>query len=280
MFFAGVDIGSTMTKVIIIDEDEEITAYVFGPTGAEHRRLANKVMEEALKQAGLNLQDITSIIATGYGRVNVPFADKQVTEITCHARGIRNLFPEARTVIDIGGQDCKAIRIENGKVINFVMNEKCAAGTGRFLEIIAETLGVKVWELGSLSLKAKEGVEVSNICTLFAQQEIMTYLAEGVSIEAIVAGLFEGLAKRIGNMAIRVGIAKEVVVTGGGAKSEGLIQKIEEKLGEKILVPFEPLLSGALGAALIGKDRIKQALEKGEPLPSKERHLEEAILFA
>src|SRR5512135_1351082 len=152
-YFAGVDIGSTMTKVAIMGES--LAASVIGPTGPEHRRLAHKVMEEALTRARLRFTDLSYIVATGYGRINVPFADKQVTEITCHARGLATLLPSARTVIDIGGQDSKAIRLENGKVVDFVMNDKCAAGTGRFLEIIAEALCIPLEQLGELSITAE-----------------------------------------------------------------------------------------------------------------------------
>ena len=147
-YFAGVDIGSTMSKVAIMDE--AVMASVIGPTGPEHRRLANKVMEEALAKLNLSFDDITYVVATGYGRINVPFADKQITEISCHARGVASLLPTARTVIDIGGQDCKGIKLSNGKAVDFVMNDKCAAGTGRFLEVIAEALGVKLEDMGRL----------------------------------------------------------------------------------------------------------------------------------
>jgi len=156
MYFAGVDIGSTMTKVAIMDDD--LVASVIGPTGAEHRRLANRVIEEALRRADLSFDDISYVVATGYGRINVPFADKQITEITCHAKGVFNLFPSVRTIIDIGGQDAKGIKIANGKVVNFVMNDKCAAGTGRFIEVIAETLQLGLDEIGEISLKSSTSV--------------------------------------------------------------------------------------------------------------------------
>ena len=147
-YFAGIDVGSSMTKVVILNEG--IIAQIIGPTGPEQRRLANKVMEEALKQAGISFRAITYIVSTGYGRINVPFADKQFTEITCHAKGIASLFPKARTIIDVGGQDVKGIKIDaTGKAIDFVMNDKCAAGSGRFIEVIADTLGVPLDIAGS-----------------------------------------------------------------------------------------------------------------------------------
>lgn len=278
MYCAGIDIGSTMTKVVVIDETEKIIEYVLGPTGAEHRRLANQIMRQALDKAKLSIGDIACIVSTGYGRVNVPFADHQLTEITCHARGISNLFPEARTVIDIGGQDSKGIRVANGRVTDFIMNDKCAAGTGRFLEIIAEILGVKIEELAALSFNAKGKVNISNICTAFASQEVMSYMAQGTPREDIAAGLHNALAVRVCGMVHRIGIVKEVVVTGGGAKNAALIREIESYIGFKVLIPPEPLITGALGAAIIGRERTQKALDAGT-FVHKERQLEEARFF-
>jgi len=274
---AGVDIGSTMTKVVLLDE--EMRAAIIGPTGAEHRRLANKVMEQALAQAGISFEEVAYVVATGYGRVNVPFADKQITEITCHARGVYSIFPTVRTVIDIGGQDCKAIKLVNGKVVNFIMNDKCAAGTGRFLEVIAETLGLGLEEMSRLSLTAKKKERISSTCTIFAEQEVVSRLAEGAAIENIVAGLFDSIASRVYSMAERLKVEKDVVITGGGAKSIGLVKAFEEKMGFPLLVPPEPLLTGAIGAALLGRELALKAIEKGEPLKTKERRLEEATFF-
>jgi len=274
MYFAGIDIGSTMTKTVVIDEAENITSSVLGSTGAEHRRLANQVMGQALDRAGLSVDDLSAIVSTGYGRVNVPFADAQLTEITCHARGISKWLPQAKTIIDIGGQDSKGIRVDNGRVTNFVMNDKCAAGTGRFLEIIAEILGVKIEELASLSLQAQDRVKISNICTAYAAQEIMSFLAEGVPRENIAAGLHNALATRICGMVNRIGIVKDIVVTGGGAKNTALVKEIEAHLGSPVFTPPEPLISGALGAALIGRQKALSGT-----LQRKERQLEEARFF-
>jgi len=274
---AGVDIGSTMTKVVLLDK--EMRAAIIGPTGAEHRRLANKVMEQALAQAGISFEEVAYVVATGYGRVNVPFADKQITEITCHARGVYSIFPTARTVIDVGGQDSKAIKLANGKVVNFIMNDKCAAGTGRFLEVIAETLGLGLEEMSRLSRTAKKKERISSTCTIFAEQEVVSRLAEGAAIEDIVAGLFDSIASRVYSMAERLKVEKDVVITGGGAKSIGLVKAFEEKMGFPPLVPPEPLLTGAIGAALLGRELALKALERGEPLKTKERRLEEATFF-
>jgi len=277
LIVAGVDIGSTMTKVVLLDK--EIMASIIGPTGAEHRQLANKVMEQALAQAGISFEKVAYVLATGYGRINVPFADHQITEITCHARGVYSLFPTARTVIDIGGQDSKAIKLADGKVSNFVMNDQCAAGTGRFLEVIAETLGLRLEEMAQISLKAKKKEKISNTCTIFAEQEIVSRLVAGAAVEDIVAGLFDAIASRVYNMAERLKIEKETVITGGGAKSIGLLKAFEEKLGFQPLVPPEPLLTGAIGAALLGRELALKLLERGELPKNKERRLEKATFF-
>jgi predicted CoA-substrate-specific enzyme activase len=276
-YFAGVDIGSTMTKVVIMNQ--AMLASVIGPTGPEHRKLANRVMEEALAQANLPFDDITYVVATGYGRVNVPFADKQITEISCHARGVGYLLPEARTVIDIGGQDCKGIKLSHGRAVDFVMNDKCAAGTGRFLEVTAEGLGVKLEDMGRLSLAAKNKVEIGSTCTVFAQQEVVAKLSDGVPLPDIIAGLHEAIASRIYSMVGRLKIEREVALTGGGAKNIGLVKALEDKLGFPVLLPSEPLLTGAIGAALLGRDIVKQAAEKGMTLVRSERRLQEATLF-
>jgi predicted CoA-substrate-specific enzyme activase len=278
MYFAGVDIGSRMTKVVIMNE--AILASFVASTGPEQRKLANKVMEEALARAGLSFDDITYVVATGYGRINVPFADKEITEISCHARGVGYLLPTARTVIDIGGQDCKAIKLNNGRAVDFVMNDKCAAGTGRFLELMAEGLGVKLEDMGKLSLAAKNRVVISNTCTVFAEQEAVAKLSEGVPVEDLLAGIHEAIATRIYSMASRLKIEKDVAITGGGAKNLGLVRALEAKLGYSVLIPPEPLLTGAIGAALLGKDAAQQAIKSGLPLVKSERRLQEAKFFA
>ena len=277
MYFAGIDIGSTMTKIVIMDE--EVKAQVIGPTGAEHRHLANKVMEEALSQAGISFDEMTYVVATGYGRINVPFADKQVTEITCHAKGVYSIFPTARTVIDIGGQDAKGIKIAGGKVINFVMNDKCAAGTGRFLEVIADALGLKLTEIGDLSLQSKNKVRISNTCTIFAEQEVISKIADGVPIEDILAGLHEAIASRVFRMTEKIKIDRDVVMTGGVAKNVGMVKALEDQLGFPVLIAEEPLLTGAIGAAILGRELVAKALERGETIEKGARVLEAASFF-
>jgi predicted CoA-substrate-specific enzyme activase len=276
-YFAGVDIGSTMTKVVIMNKG--IISSIIGPTGPEQRRLANKVMEQALNEVDLPFEAITYVVATGYGRINVPFADKQITEISCHAKGVAHFFPEAKTIIEVGGQDCKGITINHGKPVDFVMNDKCAAGTGRFLEIIADALGIKIEEMGEIGLESNNPAKISNICTVFAEQEVVAGLAEGVSLNNLVAGIHESLANRVSRMINRLRVAEEVVVTGGGAKNVGLVKALSDKLGYTVVVPPEPLLTGAIGAALLGKDIADKALHDGVSLETKERSLKEIKIF-
>jgi predicted CoA-substrate-specific enzyme activase len=277
-YFAGIDIGSTMTKAVILNDGT--IASVIGSTGPEHRRLANLVMEEALQRAHLPFDAIIYIVSTGYGRINVPFADKQVTEITCHARGIVSLFPKARTIIDIGGQDSKAITInEKGRPTNFIMNDKCAAGSGRFVEVIADSLGLRLEDMGEVSLKSTTPAKISNICTIWAQQEVAARLAEGVPVPDLVAGVHDSLADRVARMVKRLKVEKDVILTGGGGKNKGLIQALSKHLGCEIRVPEEPLITGALGAALLGKDLAEKALASNQPLETKKRVLEQVAVL-
>ena len=272
-YFAGIDIGSTMTKAVILGDG--VIASVIGPTGPEQRRLANKVMEEALRKAGLPFAAMTYIVSTGYGRINVPFADKQVTEISCHAKGVSSLFPQARTIVDIGGQDSKAITIDqNGRVTNFIMNDKCAAGSGRFVEVIADTLGLKLEQMGDLSIQSTRPAQISNICTIWAQQEVASRLAEGTPVPDLIAGVHRSLADRVARMVKRLKLQKEVILTGGGGKNKGLVKALSEQLDCEILVPPEPLITGALGAALLGRELYEKALNKNLPLETKLRALE------
>jgi (R)-2-hydroxyacyl-CoA dehydratese activating ATPase len=278
-YFAGIDIGSTMTKAVIIRD--RIIASVIGPTGPEQRRLADKVMEEVLARAGLAFESLTYIVSTGYGRINVPFADKQVTEISCHAKGVVSLIPEARTVIDIGGQDSKAITVDpSGRPTNFIMNDKCAAGSGRFVEVIADSLGIDLNLVGEISLQSTNPAPISNICTIWAQQEVAARLAEGVPVPDLIAGVHKSLADRVARMAKRLKMEPQVILTGGGGKNKGLVQALAEQLGWEILVPPEPLITGALGAALLGKDFYDKALRKNQHLETKPRVLETIRIHA
>ena len=279
MYFAGVDIGSTMTKVVLTDATDKMIASIKGPTGPEHRQLANEVMRAALNQASLSLDDITYIVATGYGRVNIPFADEQITELSCHARGVYSLFPKVRTAIDIGGQDAKCMKVDKGKLVDFVMNDKCAAGTGRFLEVTASTLGIKLEDLGTLSLKSSKKVAISNICTIFAQQEIVAHLSAGEKVEDIVAGLHYSLASRVATLARRLKIEPDVVLTGGVAKNIGIVKAMKESLNCELLVPEEPLITGALGAAILAREKYTKPTGRGKLVQVKPRRLDKATFF-
>ena len=269
-----------MTKVVLTDKSNNLLSSIKGPTGAEHRQLANEVMRQALAQASLQIDDISCIVATGYGRLNVPFADRQITELSCHARGVSSLFPNVRTAIDIGGQDAKCMKIANGRLISFVMNDKCAAGTGRFLEVTAAALDVRLEDLGDISLRATKKIEISSLCTIFAQQEVVSLISGGERLENIVAGLHDALASRIAALARRLGIEPDLVLTGGVAKNTGMVAAMKESLGCDILVPEEPLITGALGAAILAKEIYMKTSATGETLPAKSRRLEKATFFS
>jgi predicted CoA-substrate-specific enzyme activase len=277
-YFTGIDIGSTMTKVVIMN-DAKVIASVIGNTGPEHRKLANRIMEEALTIAGLQLDDIAYIVATGYGRINVPFADRQVTEISCHAKGVQSFFPAVKTIIDVGGQDCKGIKLNHGKIIDFVMNDKCAAGAGRFLEMMAESLGIKLEDMGKLSLTSTNEVAIASTCTVFAEQEVITKLGEGVALPDIVAGIHKSITTRIIGLVNRVKIEQDVVLTGGVARNIGLIKALETKLGYPVKISPEPMLTGAIGAAILANEISRDIAEKGPPVSIKRPPLQEATFF-
>jgi predicted CoA-substrate-specific enzyme activase len=268
-----------MTKAAIVDSDGQILSVIKGPTGPEHRQLANEVMQNSLTQAKLKLNDIAYIVATGYGRLNVPFADRQITELTCHARGVSSQFPSVRTAIDIGGQDAKCMKITDGKMVDFAMNDKCAAGTGRFLEIVAATLGIGLEDMGPISLKSTKKVSISNFCTIFAQQEIVSQLSEGEKVEDIIAGLHDALASRVAALARRLKVEPDVVLTGGVAKNIGIVRAMSDNLGCELLVPKDPLITGALGAAILASEILAKAQARGEKVETKPRRLEKATFF-
>ena len=210
--------------------------------------------------AGVAGDAVAYTVATGYGRISVPFADKQITEISCHARGVHHLFPNAKTVIDIGGQDSKVIEMTaNGKITNFMMNDKCAAGSGRFIEIIAEALGLDLEDMGRISLESKAPTLISSICTIWAQQEVTAGRASGLPLADLVAGVHNSLADRVVRMARRMRIEKDIILTGGCARNAGLVKAISDLLGQAVIVPEEPLITGALGAALLARDYYQKA---------------------
>ncbi|KYH32760.1 acyl-CoA dehydratase activase [Neomoorella mulderi] len=254
---AGLDLGSLTTKAVVI-RDGVIAGSVVMKSGVQSEDIAWRALKAALDQAGIGEEQVDGIVATGYGRVRVPFAHHKVTEITCHARGIYHLWPEVATVIDIGGQDSKVILLDRGgKVRDFVMNEKCAAGTGRFLEVMARSLEVNVEEMGELSLAAPRGASISSMCTVFAESEVVSLVAEGRPVAEIIRGLHEAVAQRVAAMASRVGWEEPVAMTGGVAKNRGVVKSLEDNLGTAIRVPPDPQIIGALGAALLAADSKK-----------------------
>ena len=249
--FAGIDVGSLSAEAVILDDQAQILAYSILPTGAHSTTAAESALHQALAQAGLTRDDLAYTVATGYGRISVPFADKRITEISCHALGAHHLFPDTGTVIDIGGQDSKVIRVDkHGKVTDFSMNDKCAAGTGRFLEVMAERLGVELGDLGRLSLAAQGEVEISSVCTVFAESEVVSLIAKNHPRNEIIRGLHKAIVGRVYAMARALGVAAAVTMTGGVAKNPGVVALMEARLGQPIHVPAEPQFVGALGAAL------------------------------
>ncbi|MCG0277167.1 MAG: acyl-CoA dehydratase activase [Thermanaeromonas sp.] len=251
---AGLDIGSLSTKAAIVAEGQ-LLSFCILPTGRGGSEVAERALEEALNRANVKRKELKGIVATGYGRISIPFADRRVTEITCHARGAWHLFPEVATVIDIGGQDSKVIRVgPGGKVLDFEMNEKCAAGTGRFLEVMARALEVELGEMGKMAVKARRAAPISSTCTVFAESEVVSLLAEGRPLEEILKGLHYAVAERVVAMAQRLGWERPVVMSGGVAKNIGVVKSLEERLGTSLYIPAEPQILGALGAALLAAE--------------------------
>ncbi|MCG6880047.1 MAG: acyl-CoA dehydratase activase [Deltaproteobacteria bacterium] len=257
-YYMGVDVGSLSTDVVVIDENAKIAGSAITMTGANSTRAAESAMGQAAEQAGVSMDQIACIIGTGYGRTAVPAAKKAVTEISCHAMGARHLFPHCHTVIDIGGQDSKVIRVgTGGKVLNFTMNDKCAAGTGRFLEVMAAKLELTLEDLGKLSLSAQGEVAISSVCTVFAESEIVSLVARNHSLAEIIKGLHRSVVNRIMSMVRSVGPAGPYTMSGGVAKNQGVVALFAESLGEIPSVPDDPQLVGALGAALIAKQNAE-----------------------
>lgn len=250
MLTMGIDIGSTACKCIILRDGREIVARAIVPlgTGTVGPR---RVFETALGMHGLDRADISRILLTGYGRFTFDDADSQKSELSCHAKGVSFLFPSARTIIDIGGQDIKALRVNTrGMLENFVMNDKCAAGTGKFLDVMAGILNIQISELGPLSEGATEEVSISNTCTVFAESEVISKLSTNVKIENLIAGIHRSVAKRVAALAFRNCIVNDVAMSGGVALNKGVVRALGQELKTEILVHEDCQLAGALGAAL------------------------------
>ena len=253
MYVMGIDSGSTSTNAVIINEKKELIASRVIRTGAKSGESASRILNEILDIANLKREDLTRIISTGYGRVSIPFADETVTEISCHGKGAHFVAPNVRTILDIGGQDSKAIRLnKNGDVIDFVMNDKCAAGTGRFLEMMARTLEIPLEELGPVSLNWKENIEISSMCSVFAESEVISLIAQNKDTADIAHGIHQAIAGKAISLLKRVGLEKEFMMTGGVAKNPGVIKVLEDALGAPLFIYEEPEIIGALGAALFG----------------------------
>jgi bzd-type benzoyl-CoA reductase Q subunit len=256
---AGVDVGAVSSKAAILI-DGELYAYSIMRTGASSPDSANKAINWAMEGTGMKLNDIQYVVGTGYGRVNVPFANKAITEITCHARGANYIWgPTVRTILDMGGQDCKAIRCdEKGKVTAFLMNDKCAAGTGRGIEVIADLLSVPIEDVGPMSLTVeKEPEPVSSTCVVFAKSEALELLRKGWPKEMVLAAYCSAMANRIAELLRRVGVERDFVITGGISKNVGIVKRLESIMGIKALPmkkEFDPIIAGAIGAGLFAKD--------------------------
>ena len=256
-YAAGVDVGSTQTKAIVINEEAEIVSRSLVDTGANVVKAAEQAFHKALIDGDLREEEVEYVVGTGYGRYRVTFGNTQVTEISCHARGAVKMFPKTHTVLDMGGQDTKAIRVrETGEVLDFCMNDKCAAGTGRFLGAASSALEIPLGELGPTALLAEKPVRISTTCTVFAESEVLSWLGKGKKIEDILWGVHQSIASRSVGLLRRVGIDEEMTFTGGVAKNVGMIKALEENLGMKLNVSEESHYMGALGAALFALDHI------------------------
>jgi predicted CoA-substrate-specific enzyme activase len=253
MITVGIDVGSITTKAAIVNDGEVIADSVIF-TGYNARQAGLSVFEGIIKDCGIKRDSIDRIISTGYGRNSVAFADRAVTEITCHAAGAHCLDPEVRSVIDIGGQDSKAIAVsDTGSPLDFAMNDKCAAGTGRFLEVMARALEVDLEDFGNFSMQAQQPASISSLCTVFAESEVISLIAKGENRENIIAGIHEAIASRVVAMASRVGFKSKIMMTGGVAKNGGVVKALEQKIGHKITVSEKSQVTGAIGAAIIAQ---------------------------
>jgi predicted CoA-substrate-specific enzyme activase len=257
-YAAGVDVGSTQTKAVIIDERGAIVARAITDTGANVVRAAETAFQEALQRAGLEEREVEYVIGTGYGRYKVTFGNAQVTEISCHGRGAAHLFPGTRTVLDMGGQDTKAIRVSAaGEIVDFCMNDKCAAGTGRFLGAAASALEIPLADLGPTALRGERPVKITTTCTVFAESEVLSWLGKGKKIEDILLGVHDSIATRSVGLLRRVGIEPEITFTGGVARNPAMIAALTQRLGTTLNVSEESHYMGAVGAALFALDRIR-----------------------
>ena len=258
-YFAGIDSGSASTDVVILDKDKRMVANIILPTGAGAAVGAERALSKALELAGLIREDIDVLVTTGYGRDAIQSGDKTITEISCHAKGAHFLDPTVRTVIDIGGQDSKVIRLdERGAVENFVMNDKCAAGTGRFLEMMARTLEMSLEEMSRRGLQYGEDITISSMCTVFAESEVVSLIADNKATDDIVHGLNKAVASKTAALVKRAGGTEKYMMTGGVSRNRGLVKTLEEKLGTRLIISDQAQLCGALGAALFALEMAQE----------------------
>jgi predicted CoA-substrate-specific enzyme activase len=264
---AGVDVGSTQTKAVLLVDDNgvggrRIVARALIDTGANVVKAAQSAFDRCCAEVGIPASDVGFVVGTGYGRYKISFGNAQMTEISCHARGAHFLCPGTRTVIDMGGQDSKAISVgASGEVLDFVMNDKCAAGTGRFLANAAEVMGIGLDEIGPLSLRATRPVKIATVCTVFVESDILSYLAQGKRGEDIMGGVHLAIAKRTLSLARRLTIEPEITMTGGVARNVGMVQALEIVLGQKVQVSPDAHFMGAVGAALFALEKLGESFE-------------------
>lgn len=257
MFTMGIDIGSTSSKAVILEDGTRVAArkVIEAGIGSEG---PDRVFADALSEAGITREEITRVMATGYGRMTFPGADDQASELSCHGKGIHYLIPEARVVIDIGGQDAKVMQInERGALLNFVMNDKCAAGTGRFLDVMAGILSVQTSELAELAAKAEEPLSISSVCTVFAESEVISHLAAGATRSDVAAGIHQSVAKRVAGLGNRIGFQGPIAMSGGVALNAGVVRALEHELGKQIVTHPDAQLAGAYGAAILAFEKEK-----------------------
>ncbi len=253
MISVGIDAGSATTKAVLVNGGKRVTHSIL-PTAFDFISAAELAYKEVLSHAGIDKKDVDNVCSTGYGRNSIKFADKAISEITAHAMGVYHLYPDVNGIIDIGGQDSKVISVINGRVTEFLMNDKCAAGTGKFLEYTARALEVQIEELGGLALASKTPAGITSMCTVFAESEVISLRARGFTKEDIAAGLIESIARRVAVMARQLGLKQNVAFVGGVAKNAGIKAALEKELGILLYVPPEPQITGALGAALYGSN--------------------------
>jgi (R)-2-hydroxyacyl-CoA dehydratese activating ATPase len=268
-YAVGIDVGSTQTKAVAVDTARAIAARALIDTGANVKRAGQRALDELIRVADLARDDIKFVVGTGYGRYKIEAGDTQVTEISCHARGAQMLFPATRTVIDMGGQDTKAIRVgPEGDVVDFCMNDKCAAGTGRFLAGAAEVLGLTLDEIGEISLRGTKPIRLTSVCTVFVESDILSHLAQKKKVEDILAGVHEAIASRTIGLVRRVGMDPEMTFTGGVARNVGMVTALEKKLEQKLNISAEAQYCGAFGAALFAMDHVLATHQSDAPAPT------------